>query len=129
MVDLQKSTRDRHIESVRRARAAGAAIIAGSDAGVPGFPQGGALKEVQAYVDLVGMSPMAALKSLTSAPARVFGIEKVTGSIQPGRDADLVMFREDPLKDIRVLDNDRARVAVLRAGRLVAGELETAAQT
>lgn len=128
IVDLQKSTRERHIASVRRAHDAGATIIAGSDAGVPGFPQGGALKEAQAYVDLVGMSPMAALKSLTSAPARVFGLDEVTGSVQPGREADLVMFREDPLEDIRVLDNDRARVAVFRAGRLVAGELEPAVQ-
>ncbi len=125
IVELQKSTRDRHIASVRRALEAGATIIAGSDAGVPGFPQGGALKEVQAYVDLVGMSPMAALKSLTSAPARVFGLEPVTGSLQAGREADLVIFRQDPLQDISVLDNDRARVAVFRAGHLVAGKLES----
>ena len=124
IVELQKSTRDRHIESVRRAREASATIIAGSDAGVPGFPQGGALKEAQAYVDLAGMSPMEAVKSLTSTPARVFGLEDVTGSIQPGRQADLVIFRENPLDDIRRLEDDRARVAVFQAGRMVAGLLE-----
>jgi imidazolonepropionase-like amidohydrolase len=123
IVELQKSTRDRHIESVRRAHEASATIIAGSDAGVPGFPQGGALKEVQAYVELAGMSPIAALKSLTSSPARVLGLDEVTGSVRPGRDADLVIFTENPLEDIKVLDNDSARVAVLRAGRVVAGEL------
>ena len=128
IVELQKSTRERHIESVRRAYRAGATIIAGSDAGVPGFPQGGALKEVQAYVELAGMSPMEALKSLTSVPARVFGLGEVTGSIQPGRDADLVVLRANPLDDIRVLDDDRARAAVFRAGNLVAGGL-TAATT
>ena len=124
IVELQKSTRDLHIESVRRAREASATIIAGSDAGVPGFPQGGALKEAQAYVDLAGMSPMEAVKSLTSMPARVFGLEDVTGSIQPGRQADLVIFRENPLDDIRRLEDDRARVAVFQAGRMVAGLLE-----
>ena len=129
IVELQKSTRDRHIESVRRAHEASATIIAGSDAGVPGFPQGGALKEVQAYVELAGMSAMAALKSLTSSPARVFGLDEVTGSVRPGRDADLVIFRQNPLEDIKVLDNDSARVAVLRAGRVVAGELGPATST
>lgn len=123
IVELQKSTRERHIESVRRAYRAGATIIAGSDAGVPGFPQGGALKEARAYVELAGMSPMAALKSLTSVPAEVFGLGEVTGSIRPGRDADLVVLRANPLDDIGVLDDDRARAAVFRAGNLVAGGL------
>ena len=123
IVELQKSTREHHIESVRRAYRASATIIAGSDAGVPGFPQGGALKEVQAYVDWVGMSPMEALKSLTSVPAKALGVGDVTGTIQPGREADMVVFRANPLEDIRVLEDDRSRVAVFRAGTLVAGAL------
>jgi imidazolonepropionase-like amidohydrolase len=123
IVELQKSTREYHIESVRRAHAASAVIIAGSDAGVPGFPQGGALKEARAYVEWAGMSPMDALKSLTSRPAEVFGLSDVTGTIQRGREADLVLFSSDPLKDIRIIDGDRARVAVLRAGNVVAGAL------
>lgn len=127
IVELQQGTRERHIESVRRAYEAGAAIIAGSDAGVPGFPQGGALKEVQAYVDWIGMSPMQAVKSLTSAPARVLGLADVTGTIQSGREADLVIFNADPLSDIRVLADDRARAAVLRAGTVVAGRLRPVA--
>ena len=118
---MQKSTRERHIDSVRQAHNAGVTIIAGSDAGVPGFPQGGALKEVQAYVDLVGMSPMQAMKSLTSTTARVLSLDDVTGSLQPGRSADMVVLRENPLDDIRNLEDDRARVAVYQAGRLVAG--------
>lgn len=120
IVELQKSTRERHIDGVRRAYNAGATIIAGSDAGVPGFPQGGALKEVQAYVELVGMSPMQAMKSMTSTPARVFGLDDVTGSLRPGRAADMVLFRENPLDDIRKLEDGRARVAVYQSGRLVA---------
>lgn len=123
IVELQKATREPHIESVRRAYAASATIIAGSDAGVPGFPQGGALKEAQAYVDWVGMSPMEALKTLTSQPAEVLGIGDTTGTIQPGRQADMVIFSSDPLNDIRALQDDSARVAVLKAGNVVAGAL------
>ena len=90
---------------------------------MPGFPQGGALKEAQAYVDWVGMSPMEALKTLTSQPAEVLGIGDTTGTIQPGRQADMVIFSSDPLNDIRVLQDDSARVAVLKAGNVVAGAL------
>jgi imidazolonepropionase-like amidohydrolase len=127
IVELQQGTRERHIEAVRRAYRASATIIAGSDAGVPGFPQGSAVKEAEAYVDVIGMSPMEALKSLTSTPAEVFGLGERTGSIRPGRDADLVIFSADPLADIRVLGDDRSRVAVLKAGSVVAGRLGPAA--
>ena len=128
IVELQQGTRERHIEAVRRAYRASATIIAGSDAGVPGFPQGSAVKEAEAYVDVIGMSPMEALKSLTSTPAEVFGLGERTGSIRPGRDADLVIFSADPLADIRVLGDDRSRVAVLKAGSVVAGRLGPAAR-
>jgi imidazolonepropionase-like amidohydrolase len=98
-------------------------IIAGSDAGVPGFPQGGALKEAKAYVDLVGMTAMQALKTLTSRPAEVFGLGEKTGTIQPGRQADLVIFSANPAADISVIDDEKSRVAVLKAGKVAAGAL------
>lgn len=38
-----------------------------------------------------------ALKALTLYPAQICGIDDRVGSIAPGKDADLVLFREDPL--------------------------------
>jgi imidazolonepropionase-like amidohydrolase len=128
IVELHKSTRPDHISSVQRAYAQGALIIAGSDAGVPGFPQGAGTREVQAYVDLVGMTHMEALQTLTSQPAKVFGLEDSIGSLLPGRRADMVVFREDPSRDIGVLQSDVARVAVVQGGELVAGALPQAGQ-
>jgi len=37
------------------------------------------------------------LKSITVNPAEICGIADRVGSIQPGRDADLVLFDGDPL--------------------------------
>ena len=39
----------------------------------------------------------AALKAITIEPARICGIEKQVGSIETGKDADLVVFEQDPL--------------------------------
>ena len=39
----------------------------------------------------------AALKAITIEPARICGIEKQVGSIEKGKDADLVVFEQDPL--------------------------------
>lgn len=44
-----------------------------------------------------GLPYEAALRALTIAPARICGIEDRVGSIEPGKDADLVLFAHDPL--------------------------------
>ncbi|USS40056.1 amidohydrolase [Thermococcus aggregans] len=47
-----------------------------------------------------GLAPDVALKSMTIVPAKILGIEDRVGSIEEGKDADLVVFSGDPL-DIR----------------------------
>jgi imidazolonepropionase-like amidohydrolase len=44
-----------------------------------------------------GMDPEEALRAITINPARICGIEDRVGSIRPGKDADLLVFRQDPL--------------------------------
>jgi Na+/H+ antiporter NhaA len=44
-----------------------------------------------------GLSPVEALRSVTITPARVMGIDGRLGSIEPGKDADLVIWSGDPL--------------------------------
>ena len=43
-----------------------------------------------------GMDPDEALKAITINPAKLTGLEKRIGSIEPGKDADLVVFSGDP---------------------------------
>ena len=43
-----------------------------------------------------GMDPAEALKAITINPAKLTGLEKRIGSIEPGKDADLVVFSGDP---------------------------------
>jgi imidazolonepropionase-like amidohydrolase len=44
-----------------------------------------------------GADPYAMLKGCTVYPAKSFGIDHVVGSLQPGRHADIVLWRGDPL--------------------------------
>ena len=44
-----------------------------------------------------GLPYEAALQAITLVPARICGIDDRVGSITPGKEADLVLFREDPL--------------------------------
>jgi imidazolonepropionase-like amidohydrolase len=43
-----------------------------------------------------GMDPAAALKALTLNPARIAGLEDRLGTLEPGKDADFVVFSGDP---------------------------------
>jgi len=63
-----------------------------------------------------GMNFPQILASLTTAPARRFGVSGRTGRVSPGMDADLVVLDGDPAKDITALSRVRL---VVRAGTIV----------
>lgn len=46
-----------------------------------------------------GVPPVEALKFVTINPARQLGIDKQVGSLEPGKDADLVVWSESPLSN------------------------------
>ncbi len=68
-------------------------------------------------VDLIqaGLTPMEALRTATSEPARYLAVTDSLGSVAPGRLADFVRLAADPLSDIR---NTRRVVAVVANGRV-----------
>lgn len=87
------------IDSVRRLHAAGATILAGSDAPNAGTAQGASLHGELALLVQAGLTPRQALVAATSAPAARFGIVD-RGRIAPGLRADLVLVDGNPLDDI-----------------------------
>jgi imidazolonepropionase-like amidohydrolase len=56
-----------------------------------------------AYMVRYGMSPMAAIKSATSVAAQLLGQSENFGTIEPGKLADIVAVRGDPIADISEL--------------------------
>jgi imidazolonepropionase-like amidohydrolase len=88
------------LDNIHRAHEAGIPLLAGSDAGNPGTAHGPSLHHELALLVEAGLTPMAALRSATSLPARAFGLDG-RGCIQPGCRADLVLVEGNPLADIR----------------------------
>jgi imidazolonepropionase-like amidohydrolase len=95
----------------------GVRIAFGTDAGV--FPHGDQVREFKIYVS-EGMSPMAAIKTATSAAAELIGWEKKVGTVEGGRYADFVAVAGDPLKDITELERVKW---VMKGGKVVKDEL------
>jgi Tol biopolymer transport system component len=78
---------------IMAAHKAGARVVAGTDTPNPANLHA----ELLAYV-AAGMSPLEALRSATITPAEALSLD--AGRIQPGRIADLVAVRGNPLEDI-----------------------------
>src|ERR1043166_4314610 len=81
----------------RNAVKMGCKISFGTDAAV--FPHGQNAKEFKLMVDL-GMPPIEALKSATSADADLLGIAQKTGTLEKGKLADVIAMPGDPTNDI-----------------------------
>jgi imidazolonepropionase-like amidohydrolase len=90
---------------------AGVPIVAGSDTGLIGY---GLDRELELYVQ-AGMTPMEAIQTATIVSARVMKQEKDSGSIEPGKRADLILVAANPLQDIK---NLRRVSKVITNGRM-----------
>jgi imidazolonepropionase-like amidohydrolase len=92
----------------------GARIIAGSDAPFVHLLPGFSLHDELQLLLACGMNPAQAIAAATDEAAEALGIDGLTGSIEAGKQADLLVLSGDPLGDIRALQRP---VAVIRDGR------------
>ena len=79
----------------------GIPIVAGTDMGFPGYS---VARELELYVQ-AGLTPMEAIQTATIVPAQVMNMDKRTGSVKAGKQADLIIVNGDPLKEIRNIRN------------------------
>ncbi|MDH3647144.1 MAG: amidohydrolase family protein [Gammaproteobacteria bacterium] len=84
------------------ARAAGVKIAFGTDSGVSAH--GDNAKEFALMVE-GGMTPTEALRSATLTAAQLLDVENMLGSIEAGKQADIIAVAGDPTSDITVLEN------------------------
>jgi len=101
------------LAAVRQLRDAGVPILAGTDAPNPGTTHGASLHREMELLVQAGLSPLEALRSATSVPARAFRLDD-RGRIAPGLRADVVLVIGDPTSDIL---KTRAVVGVWKEGR------------
>jgi imidazolonepropionase-like amidohydrolase len=101
------------LQQVRAYSQAGGEILFGTDVGY--MTEYSPLDEY-AYMTRAGMSFQQILASLTTAPAARFGVQKRTGKIAAGMDADIVVLMADPAVDIKALTDVKY---TLRKGKVI----------
>jgi imidazolonepropionase-like amidohydrolase len=103
-------------DGFRRAVREGLRHVCGTDAGTPFNRHGNAPREVVSMVQW-GMTPLRALQAATANAAELLRLPMV-GTIEEGKEADLVLFEGNPAEDVELLLAPRL---VMRAGDVAAG--------
>jgi imidazolonepropionase-like amidohydrolase len=62
------------------------------------------------------MKPMEVLLSATRVNAEIFRMEDQIGSVEPGKYADLIAVKGNPLKDLRVFQNQDNLHLIMKGG-------------
>lgn len=108
---------DAHNASFAAAVAAGVKVAMGTDSGVG--PHGSNLREL-ALMAAGGMAPQDVLVATTSSAAELLGVDADSGTLAPGKLADIVVLAGDPADFAHFKDNIRA---VYSGGSLVRGQV------
>ena len=76
----------------------------GTDTGCPYTAHYNMWRELHYFQKEVGVTPEFALYTATLNNARILGLGDVTGSVEVGKCADLLIANSDPLADFRALE-------------------------
>ena len=95
---------------------AGVVMLVGTDSGIPmKFHSSSTWRELDAWVNILGVSPMQAIRGATYWPSVAMKVDKDVGTITPGKAADIIAVKGDVLRHIALLQ--RVDIVVKRGVR------------
>ena len=93
------------IDCAKAAIANNIPVVLGNDVGCPWITQYDFWRELYYFHKYVGVSNAFALYTATCRGAEMAGIGDITGTLEPGKCADMIVVEKNPLEDLRVLRN------------------------
>ena len=98
-------------------RETGVTLLIGTDSGIPmKFHSGSTWRELDAWVNLLGVDGMTTIRAATFWPAVAMKKEKEVGTISPGKYADIIAVKGDVLRYIALLQ--RVDIVMKRGTRV-----------
>lgn len=104
------------IDCSKKAIANDIPVVLGNDVGCPWITQYDFWRELYYFHKYVGVSNAFALYTATGRSAELAGIADETGTITPGKCADMIVTKKNPLEDLRAL---RHVEKVIARGRII----------
>jgi imidazolonepropionase-like amidohydrolase len=102
----------------QKAYRAGVKIAIGSDTyTMLRWHWGKQAQELQLMADL-GMSNMECIVASTRTASEALGIQSETGTIEKGKEADILLVDGNPLRDIKILQDTRKILMIMKGGNI-----------
>ncbi len=97
---------EQRLEDCRKMIDMGLKVITGSDSSWGDYQLGNTVYETELLVE-AGYTPMQGVLSVTSEAAKALGIDSGVGTLEPGKEADIIIVDGDPSTDVNALWNVR----------------------
>jgi imidazolonepropionase-like amidohydrolase len=95
---------------------AGVVMLVGTDSGIPmKFHSQSTWRELDAWVNILGVDPMTAIRAATYWPSVAMKVDGDVGTVTPGKYADVIAVRGDVLRHVALLQ--RVDIVVKRGAR------------
>jgi imidazolonepropionase-like amidohydrolase len=105
-------------ETLTKMHKRGIRIAPGGDYGFAWMPHGTNARDLEYFVKYIGMTPKEALLSATRLGGDVMMRSNELGQVREGFLADLLLLKENPLKDLKVLQRPENFTMVMKNGEL-----------
>jgi len=110
-------------ERLPAAASAGVKLMVGDDWGTTMTPHGDYIREMELYVDEIGIAPLEVLRWATKHGAEAMGLGEELGTIAGGKIADLLVVDGEPDQHVGVLGEPVNLLAIMRDGAFVKREI------
>jgi imidazolonepropionase-like amidohydrolase len=101
---LTPSRRPTLFRKFQQLREAGVVMLIGTDSGIPmKFHSQSTWKELDAWVNILGVDSMTAIRAATYWPSVAMKVDREVGTVTPGKYADIIAVRGDVLRYITLL--------------------------
>ncbi|MBV9702201.1 MAG: amidohydrolase family protein, partial [Methylobacteriaceae bacterium] len=105
------------VETMRKMHRRGIRVLIGGDYGFAWTPQGTNAKDLEYFVEMVGMSPMEAIVAATKYGGQIMGMGNELGMIKEGCLADMLLVDGDPVANVKVLQDKDRLLAIMKDGK------------
>src|SRR3546814_5165658 len=102
------------VETMKKLHRRGIRVLIGGDYGFAWTPMGTNAKDLELFVDLLGFSPMEAIRAAPAYGGQIMGLGNELGLIREGYLADLLLVAGDPASDVRVLQDKSPLVPIMK---------------